>query len=558
MSSGSYMDTYNVYKAGTTKIATWLVQTARLCGYDAKLGSKDSLRKTNGASKTAKHIIPLGEFTNLAKVIAEATKPKIGLPSHIASLLRNVIGLRRDVAELFSSFRTSKKKQAAKEKGDAGHQHFITVLETVLSTLHVAQEPETQEADAPRSMENMFALLAVEEPPESPSSTSGKEAATKPSKSASTVHFELEQTEEDAMFAIAMFFKDVNAVRKNIQGVWKDYREGKVDVMSAAVTTDTAFTLLRHSCDSIQESVPGKPNFTEMVMTLQSYVGDTSDSGPAFIEWTCILTAQKLEQFQEVLSQSSVPILKPGHFGVYNPRQDRTSLTPDERNREDYIVLMELLPEFAKLSKLDMDVPAQDELTRGLRKLMAARTLTGMPTYTYFCTQILLDIHHVLREDASKPFQELQDTSKRVIDTLDGYFKFSRGKGRPSTWPQQNDQVIRYLSTSAKEWGLQDRVGQALAAAAINSDGRRITSQPFHLLKNHPVLAGLMVFRLNLLMNEFGIDLCNAWGSAIYPAHLYNAAKQSAGLDAAWQDIDYVSVEFTEHDSMNTADHSLS
>ncbi|KJY01731.1 hypothetical protein TI39_contig279g00064 [Zymoseptoria brevis] len=226
----------------------------------------------------------LGEFTYLAKVIAESTKPKIGLPFHIGSLLRN----------------NEQKEQAAKEKGDAAHHHFITVLETVLSTLHAAQEPETQEADAPRSMENMFALLAVEEPSESPPSTSGKKAATKPSKSASTMQFQLEQTEEDAIFAIATFFKDVNAVRKNIQGVWKDYREDKVDVMSAAVTTDTAFTLLRHSCDSIQESVPGKPNFTEMVMTLQSYVGDTSDSGADFIEWTCILTAQKLEQFQEV------------------------------------------------------------------------------------------------------------------------------------------------------------------------------------------------------------------------------------------------------------------
>ncbi|SMQ45359.1 unnamed protein product [Zymoseptoria tritici ST99CH_3D7] len=243
--------------------------------------------------------------------------------------MRNVIGLRRDVAELFSSFRTSKKKQAAKEKGDAVHQHFITVLGTVLLTLHAAQEPETQGGDAPRSMGNMFALLAVEEPSESPPSTRGKKAATKPFKSASTMQFELEQTEEDAMSAIAMFFKDVNAVRKNIQGVWKDYREGKVDVMSAAVTTDTAFTLLRHSCDSIQESVPGKPNSTEMVMNLQSYVGDTSDSGPDIIERTCILTAQKLEQFQEVLSQSSVPILKPGHFGMYNSRQDRMSLTPN-------------------------------------------------------------------------------------------------------------------------------------------------------------------------------------------------------------------------------------
>lgn len=34
--------------------------------------------------------------------------------------------------------------------------------------------------------------------------------------------------------------------------------------------------------------------------------------------------------------------------------------------------------------------------------------------------------------------------------------------------------------------------------------------------------------------------MCTAWGSVIYPAHLYNAAKHSAGLDAEWKDMDYL------------------
>jgi hypothetical protein len=67
-----------------------------------------------------------------------------------------------------------------------------------------------------------------------------------------------------------------------------------------------------------------------------------------------------------------------------------------------------------------------------------------------------------------------------------------------------------------------------------------ITPEPFKLYKSHPVLAGFMVFRLNLEMNDLGITICNAWGSVNFPAHSYNALQHSAGLEEKWEDMDYV------------------
>lgn len=40
--------------------------------------------------------------------------------------------------------------------------------------------------------------------------------------------------------------------------------------------------------------------------------------------------------------------------------------------------------------------------------------------------------------------------------------------------------------------------------------------------------------------NIGGINLCNAWGSVVYSAHLYNAVRNSVGLEAEWKDMEYL------------------
>ena len=124
-------------------------------------------------------------------------------------------------------------------------------------------------------------------------------------------------------------------------------------------------------------------------------------------------------------------------------------------------MLMELLPEFTNLSRTSLHVPAPDELTSALRKMMDANSMMALPMYGIFAAQILLDIHHVLRQDASRPFEQLKATGKRAVDTLDTYFRYSRSRSIPN-WPPQNDEVFRQISALAKDWALSDRVGQAI------------------------------------------------------------------------------------------------
>lgn len=61
MAQGGYLSTYRTYKAGTKRLATWLVQAAKICGVDLTT-----------SSATNKYQIPVGKFTVLAEIIKDS------------------------------------------------------------------------------------------------------------------------------------------------------------------------------------------------------------------------------------------------------------------------------------------------------------------------------------------------------------------------------------------------------------------------------------------------------------------------------------------------------
>jgi hypothetical protein len=62
----------------------------------------------------------------------------------------------------------------------------------------------------------------------------------------------------------------------------------------------------------------------------------------------------------------------------------------------------------------------------------------------------------------------------------------------------------------------------------------------FRLMKRHPVFCGLLALHLNLTMQQAEVNFSNAWGSALYLAHLYNAVKQEGLLKRTWPDMELV------------------
>ncbi|KXT03428.1 hypothetical protein AC578_1554 [Pseudocercospora eumusae] len=521
MAKHPYVSTYKTYKADTGMLIKWLVTNAQQAGADVSLSS------------STKYPVPVNQLPGLAKSIANAT-PKIPVSQDILTLARGIVKLRRQATAFLA--RLSKSKQAKTSAPDAGHRHIIAVLEEVIDIL----QSESASSRDTESVVNVSSITTLEEPaiPHENAPT----AST--SDIADNAEYELDCIELDEFFKIFIFFKDINDLRENIDGLWQDYRLGKLDLMSAAITTDTALGIIKQMCEEWGQSSQNFLHWESMVKTLKTYINAFGSTTDEFSAWVCAGSAYKLKKFSEILNPDTVPSMKPGHFGIYNPKQDRSRLSATERDQEDVTVLMELLPEFAKMSRLKMELPVPDELTMGLMKMMDACTIGALPMHAIFATEILLDIHHVLREDAERPFKELQAVGKKAIIAVDAWL--GNARSCPVTiWPSENDDILKQVRAVAQEWTQNDIVAKA-CAKMMSMVPRK--PRPHFLLKNHPVLSGLLVFQINALLQEAGMNVCTSWGSIICPAHIYNAAKQSADLALAWPDMDYlISVHTPQH-----------
>lgn len=216
--------------------------------------------------------------------------------------------------------------------------------------------------------------------------------------------------------------------------------------------------------------------------------------------------------------------MKRGHFGAYNPRADITKMDDGQRSRHDLILLMELLPEFCFLAKYKIKLFATDELTRGLSKMALTKEI---PIWLCFATTILLDIHHCMKDRVDHSLKVLQFEANRAKVTLSRYINFSQGIPSPSTWPKENQSLLTVLTEVVDKTMLNDIV-LPLKQKFFAQFGRHFSAdaERFYLYKRQPILCGILAFRLTLEMQYLGVNLVQAWGTAIYPAHFYNALGQ--------------------------------
>ena len=149
-------------------------------------------------------------------------------------------------------------------------------------------------------------------------------------------------------------------------GQWSEYGNLEIDLTSASVVTDTAMQLAR---DLIQDAIDDLPaDFPKDGLGLQQLmyemacVSSGAFSGPSahlglpfdetmadMVNWCFMTTGILLQSFTSLIQANTVPVYKPGHFGTYNPKADRSKMSVAERFNEDKILMLELLPEYAML-----------------------------------------------------------------------------------------------------------------------------------------------------------------------------------------------------------------
>ncbi|KAJ5777259.1 hypothetical protein N7520_000505 [Penicillium odoratum] len=556
---------YRRYKDDTNSFATWLLEAAGKCGYRPTTLPSTAASHNRGKSKSKNNAVnsnpvqysaSLKDLQIFAEIIA---KSSLAVPEPVLIIAKRAIKLRKEVTSWFLG-------QGNSDNNNKRHSHFISVLEDICDSLEwkikKPLNPDGQgspstpgtspNADIDTFM-NKFAVLTVEEPEEhDPNET----PSTERKELVKVEVIENVEEESDDAFVSHLFFKacclfqDLQMMRETISQTWSDYRDLKIDLMNAAVVTDSALQIAR---DLVEEVVadcrtskfsPGD-KFQEFFFGI-ACIANGSPTTPSLeiglpynehmdevAHWCYLPTRVILGSFAEVLKVNDSPVIKKGHFGPYDAKADRQKMTLDQKFNEDKIILCELLPEFARYSALKVELPASDAITEGLMEFSKTKVVTP---WICFASQILLDVHHIMRYSTLGAFADLRMTGLRIQRTITEYFKISQSHPQPKFWPKEADDEIRAVQLCVESFIIQDQVWAVLSMEMARL-GKPLPEK-HALFSGHAILCGVNMFHLNVRMQVLGQSLVTQWYDVQQLAFLYNLVTQYPAMKLRWPDMD--------------------
>ncbi|KAJ5551508.1 hypothetical protein N7461_006206 [Penicillium sp. DV-2018c] len=497
------------------------------------------------------------DLQKLAQVVASSSQT---VPKSVLTIAKRAIKLRKAVTSWFLG------------QGDSAnnkrHAHFITVLEQICDNLEwktnqpskpdAKQPPPTSEAesDDPNGDRflNKFAVLTVEKPRET------TETQPPPAESKKIVKVDVVEEEEieaadsylgQLFFKTLCLLQDLNNMRTFISITWTEYRDKKIDLMNAAVVTDSALKLAQ---DLVQEvEADWRTSLTWRMDDVQTIVCNLSvynrgiSAAPSteiglpynknmadVAEWCYVPTKILLESFADVLQVNHLPVFKKGYFGNYNPKANRERMSVGQKFNEDKIIFLSILPEFCMIDAFKIQIPTEDAITRGLAEFAKSKKVN---LWLSFASQIFLDVHHIMRHSTLGAFGDLRMSGLRIQKTVEDYIQLSKTHPQPKFWPKEGDEEIRNIGSTVKSWIIQDLFQDLRVHSKLDSIGS--APEKHALFSQHAILCGLFLFNLNMRMQFVGQQLVTQWYDIQQLAFLHNLVMNSpAHKDLRWPDME--------------------
>jgi hypothetical protein len=208
--------------------------------------------------------VSLKELLPLAQAIVNSKDP-INIPSDIMRAGFRAVSARKKCAGYFKN--NTDPRDAETARANQGHSYFISLMEEVIMALQpcfalssgadqIAKlESKTTEYSV-EDLENKFAALEAEEPIER-----SDDAQATDSKAPQLLYeLELPKNKENAqaekLFALFCLFDDFQNLRTFVMELWTGYGAGRVDLITASVTTNAAFQLAVRTQEEMQTAYP--------------------------------------------------------------------------------------------------------------------------------------------------------------------------------------------------------------------------------------------------------------------------------------------------------------
>lgn len=137
----------------------------------------------------------------------------------------------------------------------------------------------------------------------------------------------------------------------------------------------------------------------------------------------------------------------------------------------------------------------------------------------------------MLLEDMKRPQSELLAAARKAVATVETYQDFSKDM-HMSSLPKSHGDVTKFYLWEWNEWMILDILDRP--RTDCYNDVNMPKEGEFVLLKAHPVLCGMMMFRLKLELQATGMAISGAWGAVCNVLHLYNACVAEKLLKIPW------------------------
>jgi hypothetical protein len=161
-----------------------------------------------------------------------------------------------------------------------------------------------------------------------------------------------------------------------------------------------------------------------------------------------------------------------------------------------------------------------------------------IPIWLVFACQVHIDIRFIIDADSEKPFKELQSSGRRLHTTLSNHVEFSRGQYSRPEEPILAEVTIEELAYwFFNDLDLENRQ-DTYSQANIPMD----QVEPHYLQHRHPLLCGLMNFRLELSLHEAGLFIANKWQAIRRTSILDNFLRHELPGSKIWPDMETVCV----------------
>jgi hypothetical protein len=413
--------------------------------------------------------------------------------------------------------------QSSNEK----HQHFIQILQKVHQILTLKapaskkpkETPETKDqsdsANQMGGLVNLFEYLELEDPVEWTSDASRSNS----SKTNST--YELEPSDEDLSFAIFCFLKDLTDIRHYVRQTWAEYREEQVTFTTAAVTMNTAISLLRRLNEDFVSDFPQFDEHVKIITYLyDGYCDPHNGTGGDFAAYNAVdfRVPSKIFFCDHTTELLTGWFLGEAELLFYNPNPE-LKLTKDEE------VLLKCLSLLGLIAREYGDAhPAftQDQLLKAITITQQDKKLY---TWVVFAIQLLVDTRRVVDKELDRCIKEFHRLAEWISNTIKQTLKFGE-TNRVNTWYQISSKTMLEWKTSMEKVCKEDLV-QHMLNEYFGDRVAQYSWGSFFLYRNNPMLPGLLMQRYLTDLHVYSIACGGDQGSIMTTIHLYNSSHQS-------------------------------